>query len=254
MIKLKPAVSGLFIFVMPILGITAFAWGDAGSLAEWTDTSQPAIQQKILNRIFPNAVGSVNDGVPDPVNGQYYFPKGGNWVRLGKDVVYNVKPMPYLAVTCILYHKLAGEPINSTTYLFTSPTEKPEPISGGYSAQENVQSITLPKLNKTFLVLTMTSPDGVKATQWSASVIDVIQGGRIKTAWMSPNSIRNFQFGFAELGGRAEDLVVRSTSRSGETSFSAYRWNGQRFELDDMAFESGLKALSDDVWRFGAGR
>jgi hypothetical protein len=89
---------------------------------------------------------------------------------------------------------------------------------------------------------------------------------------MSPLAARSFQFGFNDLGGPTEELVFRTlpadthtdmipppvsngqaSQTGGGMTYTAYRWNGDRFEPDSFAFESRLKNLSPDVWRFGTG-
>jgi len=228
------------------------------SLADWSQTfSQPAVQQKILDRIFPGKIGSVSEAVKRPKDGMLLFPKGGFWVQLGDTVVYSTMPVPTLVVTSTFYQRADQDAINSTAYIFRTPVDRPVALSAGYAQRERVEKVTLPKLNKSFLVLSDSSA-GPYEPQWSASLLEIGQAGMSdhpKAVWVSPMAVRRFQFGFDALGGSAERIVVKITPRSGEDpAYKAYRWNGERFEEDIFASERLMKALPAEVWRYGAGQ
>jgi hypothetical protein len=224
----------------------------AETLAHWAETIEERdTQQKILSRIFSADIGPASDALLNKETGIYLFPKSGSWVRLGKDyVLEKAGGQPYFVVSCMFYNRADRPPINAASYLFRNTTDRPAAISGGYASHERVQSVKLPKIDKTFLVLV----DGLGETaplQWSAFLLKVEGTDRPKSVWNSPISAREFQFGFDALGGATEALVFRAT-KGGNTQYSAYRWNGDRFEIDSFASEGRIKALPDDVWRFGA--
>jgi hypothetical protein len=241
--------------IVILLSLMPFAVHSADSLEQWTDISQPKTQQVILDRIFPGQIGSLSTSVPDPLGGGAYFSKGGQWVRLEPKVIYHTnKTSRYLVVTCTLYHKAGGEPVNTAAYLFRTTFDRPTPISAGYAAQEIVEQVELPQLRKSFVILVDFSPSADDRTEYSASVLDIPPSGRPKSVWLSPNGVWNFKFGFDALGGHEERLVLQTRARDGGLHYSAYRWNGRRFEPDSFVFENRLKALPDDVWKYGAGR
>jgi hypothetical protein len=228
----------------------------AETLADWVNNmNQPEVQQKVLSKIF-SGVGPVSAAKPDKNNPKLYiFPTNGSWARLAIDMVWEpVGPPQYLVVSSVLYHDPAGDPINSASYLFRDTTRRPVSISGGYGSDERVEKIDLPRLKKSFLLLVNTSTKGAVRGQWSASLLQIEPSGSQRIVWQSPASARRFQLGFDTVGGDTEALVVRNVPKDGDSpQFSAYRWNGSRFELDSGVFERRLKALPDDVWRFGAG-
>jgi hypothetical protein len=233
----------------------------AESLARWAaDFEKPETQQKILDRIFPGQIGSVSSAQLDKNSQMYIFPKVSTWARLGKDVVFSSSASgarSLLAVSCMFYRSPESEPTSATSYLFSDPARRPVAISGGYATHERVQAVTLSKLGKSFLLVMASSGQGTEK-QWSASLQILDAAGtssRPQTVWLSPTSLRQFQLGFDDLGGAAEELLLRKAPKQGgEVEYVAYRWNGSRFELDDFAFESRMKALPEDVWRYGAGQ
>jgi hypothetical protein len=238
--------------VMSLANTRCFA---ESSLSQWAaDFAKPEVQQKILNRIFSDQIGPVSAAVLDKTDGTYNFPNDNSWVRLGKDVVYSSASAsgPYLVVSCTLTHAPDQPPVNATSYLFHDMDQRPVAISAGYAARERLEKVTLPKLGKTFLLLLDSSNQG-GARQGSASLLDLEGPGMTdhpRAVWSSPNAARSFKLGFDDLGGKVEDLVLQ-VDKGNEVGYSAYRWNGSRFEPDDFVFENRLEALPDSVWKYG---
>jgi hypothetical protein len=224
------------------------------SLAAWAASlDKPETQQLILGRIFSGEVGPLSAGIPDKQTGSYLFPKNNSWVRLAKEAVYVSSTStggPYLVVSCMLYNRLDQEPVSATSYIFYDPAQRPTAISGGYANYEQIQLANLPKLNRWFLVMVDTSGKG-SSKQSSAFVLAFEGTDRPRTVWNSPMSAWTFQFGFTPLTAQEEELILRTT-KHGEIHYSAYHWNGDRFDPDGFASESRLKALPESVWRYGS--
>jgi hypothetical protein len=254
-----PAFAGMTLFLLFTLA-PLFA---ADPLARWADNIEDAkIQREILNVIFP---GQIDPGtVRDQATGMTYFARAGGYVRLGRANAYFAPKggaaTGALAVTCITTHAPDKLPISGTAYLFHDPKTRPTAISAGYSTHARVEKVDLQKLRKSFILLLEGSGKGsVAEGQWSAFLLDPGSGDRPRTVWKSPASARQFQLGFADLGGASELLVFRTLpggytgSQTGGEHYSAWRWSGDRFEPDSFTFDSKLKALPDDVWQFGTG-
>jgi hypothetical protein len=255
-----------------LLSTTVFA----DSLADWAASySKPETQQKILNRIFPDQVGTVSDAIQDKTEGTYLFPKGTSWVQLGKNTVPGAS---YFIVTCMLYHRPVESPISAVSYVFRGTDQRPVAISAGYASRERVYQVTLPKLGKTFLLM-MDSLGFDSSRRWSASLLEVGERGPDNNpplAWTSDSSYNDFQVGFSVLNGNAEELVLRTVTASasskcsedsmnacesdygaggfGESNYAAYAWDGERFRTDGFAPSDRLKALPESVWQYGTGR
>jgi hypothetical protein len=115
------------------------------------------------------------------------------------------------------------------------------------------------------------SPQGAMR-QWTAFLLEVESSGisdHPRNVWTSPTTLHSFQLGFAGFHNGSEMLVVRTvpppTKSAGYDSdgmansdttqqYAAYRWSGDRFEADTSVFESQLKDLPDNTWKYGTGR
>ena len=182
-------------------------------------------------------------------------------MRLSQDAVRDTSTAaghtPFLVVSCMSYQSPEKEPMSAVSYVLHDTMRRPAALSGGYAAHERVQQVTLPKLKKSFLLIVSSSGKGSgKTGQWSAALYLIEPNGmgdRPKPAWTSPMSARTFQLSFDALDGKTERLLLR-TDRSGRGEFehAAYRWEGSRFEKDGFASDSRMKALPEDVWRYGA--
>ncbi len=233
----------------------------ADTLADWAaQIESPEVQRKILSLIFPSEVGAV-PSVKSP-SGMRLFSKGGFWVRLGGDYVWsNPKTtgyVPFLAVSVLSYHNLDKPPMASSSYILYNTQNRPPPISAGYSAHERVQMVSLTGLGRVFLVLVGSSAGAYdEKGQWSAAIFPIGSSGfseRPKAVWLNPIAARNFQIGFHGLGAKQERLIMRTDRHNkGEWEYSAYRWDGNRFDQDSFASERQMRSLPEEVWQYGTG-
>jgi hypothetical protein len=268
-----------------VMGVLVFggAWARAeDTLAQWaTGYAQPEIQIKILKLIFPDLDTSARSGTLEKTQGTYLFPQDDSWLQLGKVMLWNPPTAPqgkgYLIVTCLLRRRPDQDPLNATSYLLRDTEQSPVALSGGYSTDEQVHKIDLPKLKKSFLVLEDTFSPSRGARSTSGVFVLALIGDPpvtpLPTVWGSRPSDRYFQIGFTPLSENTpEELVLRTvpgpqkpnssgayggpdmSTDNGPPRYAAYRWNGDRFESDDFALEDQIKALPESVWQFGTGR
>jgi len=244
--------TGRAIWLALVLSVPLAAADDP--LAYWEQHyNEPAVQQKILNRIFSGQIGPVSNAQRDKESGATIFPKNGGWVKLASKPVYLPRKSgagPFFIATCMFYNQVERGPINATTYLVRNATDRPDAISGGYAAEEAAEAVELPKLGKTFVAI-VGSFGKNNQLQWSGSVVSIQPSGKPDSVWITPMSARRFQFGFAQIGGKVEELVFRYKKSGEDLQYSAYRWNGSRFEPDGFASLSTIKALPSEVWKYG---
>lgn len=265
---------GHFIVVAALLTLGAHPSLSADTLTQWAaDFSRPDIQRKILQRIFPEVDSSASE-LLDKSEGTYLFSKGGSWVQLKKTTLLIAPRSPNgqgtLIVTCLLRRTPDQNPLSASSYSLPNTYDHATLLTGGYATNENIKNVDLPNLKKSFLLISDLFKQGPNASsRWSISLVDSnpesIRAGHPRNVWSSPMSGRPFQIGFAALRPNApEDLVMRSVSPPkgtagdystdlGET-YKAYTWTGDRFEPDEMIFESRLKQLPESVWQYGTGK
>ncbi len=232
----------------------------APTLKDWAEnfTALPT-QFAILDKVFPGQIGPIAQAQPGKKDTPAFFPKGGMWVRLGNgfasDLSAENRPVSYLVVTCMVYQRLDRNPMSAVSYLLKDTFSRATPLTGGYSAQEHASTVYLPKLKRSFLLIQSASPDGARGNQTTASLYDMTSAlnGRPRPLWTSPRSLWNFRFGFDDLGGTKEALVLKAVSNGAEDDdFYVYRWNGEKFSRDEMTSEGVIEGLSDDVWKYGS--
>ncbi len=246
----------VLVWLVLAVGLPAMAMAD--TLESWANSFQnPETQQKILDRIFPGHVGPVSQARTDPTGRRYFFSRGAMWVRLGDDIAFDTRTTgghaPFLVVTCMQYQQPERSPMSGVTYLLHDTLQRALSLTAGYAAEEEVHLVELPKMGRSFLLILGTSPGGSRGKQQSATLYEIPRQGlsnRPKSVWTSPRNRGVFQLGFDALQGTKEMLLFKTSSGGNESEYAAYRWTGNRFEVDDFISESKLENLPESVWKF----
>lgn len=226
------------------------------TLADWArQFDEPETQRTILDRIFPGQIGPASSAQTAKDGRTLLFPKGGMWVSLGSSFAYESKPSsPFMVISSIVFQRLDRKAMSTVSYLLRDDSSRPVALTGGYSANESATVISLSQLNRVFILIESSSPDGARGDQLSATLYDVPPSGssRLKAVWTSPRSLWRFRFGFDALGGRSEALVLKSLSGQSGDDFYVYRWDGDRFMRDEMTREGKIESLEESVWKYGS--